>query len=125
MKRAEFRDRTQVLISTERDRFKEFQQLCDKESKSVSLKLKEMIEQELEKNVMGLHNPIAINFARPCANNSLDYYIDNGFVTKQYWKKELENNSNEKLEKIEAFGLTITETCKQIKHFKTTGRYLA
>jgi hypothetical protein len=94
------------------------------EGKSLSQYIVSLMENE-QKNPIGLDsNPIAVKFLESKFTNSLDYYLDNGFVTKQYWKKELEGSPNEKLEKLEAFGLTITETCRQVKHFKNTGRYL-
>jgi seryl-tRNA synthetase len=62
MKRKEYRERQSVLISFERDRYKDFIDLCDRERKSVSLKINEMLEEELEKNVIGEANPIRIRY---------------------------------------------------------------
>jgi hypothetical protein len=108
---------------------RDFKKLCQEHNISLSEGIRQLMTQELEKNAVGLENPIAVNYdfsaKRSIGYNTLDYYLDNGFVTKQYWRKELENHPNEKLEKLEAFGLTITETCRQVKHFKNTGRYLA
>lgn len=53
MKRKQFRDRIQVLISVERDRWSEFVDQCDKERKSSSLKIDEMLVGELQKNPLG------------------------------------------------------------------------
>ncbi len=50
MQRNEYRSREQVLFSAERDLMSEFRELCDKENKSLSLKLNEMMQEELEKN---------------------------------------------------------------------------
>jgi hypothetical protein len=116
-----------TMLYLDETRLSDFKKLCEEQfGISTSEGIRQLMEQELEKNAIGLVNPIAVNFnaKRSIGNNSLDYYIDNGFVTKQYWKKELENHPNEKLEKLEAFGLTITETCRQVKHFKNTGKYL-
>ena len=66
MKRKTYRDRGQLYISAEKDILKEFQELCDKERKSVSLKLNEMMTEELQKNPLGplAGNPINIMYDR-------------------------------------------------------------
>lgn len=94
MRRKEYRSREQVLFSAERDLISEFRELCDKENKSLSLKLNEMIQEELEKNEWAADNPLRINFSR--ANKSvynrpftLDPYIERAKVAET--KEELEN----------------------------------
>ena len=62
MKRKSFRDRSQVLLSVEKDRWKDFTELCDKERKSTSFKFDEMLSEELQKNALGLENPIGIAY---------------------------------------------------------------
>jgi hypothetical protein len=119
-----------IMLYLDGDRVGDFKRMCqDEYGISLSEGIRQLMDQELEKNAVGQSNPIAVNYdfsaKRSIGYNTLDYYLDNGFVTKQYWRKELENHPNEKLEKLEAFGLTITETCRQVKHFKNTGRYLA
>lgn len=62
MKRKEYRSRLEVLLSVERDRWPDFVDLCDREHKSVSLKFSEMLEEELQKNVIGESNPLKIMY---------------------------------------------------------------
>lgn len=62
MRRKEYRDRQPVTISLEKDRYKDFTDLCDRERKSISLKFSEMLEEELQKNVIGECNPIRISY---------------------------------------------------------------
>lgn len=59
-KRKSFRNRTQANLQVERDRWLEFIELCDKERKSVSLKIDEMLAEELQKNALGAQTPINI-----------------------------------------------------------------
>lgn len=65
MKRKSFRDRGQALLSVERDRWKDFIDLCDKERKSVAYKFDEMIAAELQKNALGDQTPISIRYGEP------------------------------------------------------------
>lgn len=62
MRRKEYRDRQAVTISVEKDIFTDFIDLCDRERKSISLKFSEMMEEELQKNVMGEINPLRIRY---------------------------------------------------------------
>lgn len=64
MKRKEYRQRQPVTLSVEKDRWKDFEDLCDKERKSISLKVAEMLEEELQKNALGVArepNPLNIH----------------------------------------------------------------
>lgn len=49
-------------LNFETDRYKEFQDLCWSERKSVSEKIDEMITETLEKKVMGSQNPINVSY---------------------------------------------------------------
>lgn len=51
-----------MTLSVEKDRWKDFEELCYKERKSVSLKIAEMLEEELEKKALGESNPIRISY---------------------------------------------------------------
>jgi len=53
MKRKQFHERRQIIISVEKDRWNEFVELCDKERKSQSLKIDEILINELQKNPLG------------------------------------------------------------------------
>lgn len=64
MRRKEYRNRQPVTLSVEKDRWKDFEELCDKERKSVSLKIAEMLEEELEKKALGGQNPINISYGK-------------------------------------------------------------
>jgi hypothetical protein len=76
MKRKEYRERQSVLISFERDRYKDFIDLCDRERKSVSLKINEMLEEELEKNATGEVNPIRIRYREKQQNKFSQSTLD-------------------------------------------------
>ena len=101
MNRAEFRDRKQILISVERDMYKEFQLLCDRERKSTSLKFKEMIGEELEKNALGPANPANIQYSiyqytesnQPTVHIPLDRFIDINDVNRLTEKINKENQN--------------------------------
>lgn len=54
MKRKQYRTRAQVYLSVEKDRWNDFVDLCDKERKSTSLKIDEMLTEELQKNEEGV-----------------------------------------------------------------------
>jgi hypothetical protein len=54
------RDRIPVLISFERDRYKEFEQQCIEGKISVSEGVRRLLEQELEKKAEGEVNPLNI-----------------------------------------------------------------
>jgi hypothetical protein len=61
MKRKEYHQRLLISASVEQDRWKDFQELCDKECKSYSMKINELIGEELQKNALGSEeNPIGV-----------------------------------------------------------------
>ena len=62
MRRKDYRDRQPVTISLEKERYRDFTDLCDKERKSISFKFSEMVEEELQKNAVGEVNPIRIRY---------------------------------------------------------------
>jgi hypothetical protein len=64
MKRKDYHNRLPILISVEKDRWRDFQELCDRERKSYSFKLNELMEDELEKNAIGVCNPIKIRYGK-------------------------------------------------------------
>lgn len=64
MRRKEYRERWPVTLSVEKDRWRDFEDLCDKERKSLSLKISEMLEKELQKNAFGEETPIKIRYGK-------------------------------------------------------------
>ena len=54
MKRASFHQKTGVYINVEASRWQEFIDKCDRERKTVSLKLNELIVEDLQKNSLGV-----------------------------------------------------------------------
>lgn len=131
MKRKTYRDRSQLFISAEKDILKEFQELCDKERKSVSLKLNEMMLEEVQKNPLGpvAGNPINIEFNNQSIKSSnvesLDYFIERNAITSRHWHKFYDRvNDIQRLERHEALTLTIQKAVKQRHSYLKTGRYL-
>jgi hypothetical protein len=77
-----YRHRLYVGFNFEQDRIKEFEDLCWRERKTMSDKLNEMISEQLEKNAVGLNNPIKISYGetnkdnhKDCWRNNLDQWI--------------------------------------------------
>jgi hypothetical protein len=131
MKRKAYRDRGQLFISAEKDILKEFQELCDKERKSVSLKLNEMMMDELQKNPLGVagNNPINVDFNNRSIKSSnvesLDYFIERNAITSRHWHKFYDGvNDIHRLERHEALTLTIQKAVKQRHSYLKTGKYL-
>ena len=90
MKRKEYRVRQTVTFSAERDRYQDFEELCDKEHKSISFKLSEMIDGELQKNALGLsENPIGVlynlynNPNKSCQKDLTEWFDTVNNVTNQ------------------------------------------
>lgn len=129
MKRAEFHDRNQMLISVERDLAEEFKTLCDKERKSISLKFKELMEEEIQKNEIGHVNPISIEYISPHAkksdNNTLDTYIQKGFITRNHFIEQFREKDIDTLDKYRALGTTISISAMAVSQYKRTGKYPA
>ena len=78
MKRKNYRERKQILFSIEKEDFDAFHLLCERERKSLSLKLAEIIEEELQKNELGRENPIGIDFTRT------NKYVENVYTLDDY-----------------------------------------
>ena len=130
MKRKTYRDRSQLFISAEKDILKEFQELCDKEKKSVSLKLNEMMTEELQKNPLGplAGNPINIMFdhgIKPIKQEPLDKYLQENFVTSRDWFGYYSKiNDIDHVRRHEALAVTISKQAKQRVNYLKTGKYL-
>ena len=62
MRRLNYKDRRQFLLSIDREDLEVFQKICDNERKSMSFKLNELVQEEIQKNELGCDNPIGINF---------------------------------------------------------------
>jgi len=114
----------------EKDLMEEFQKLCDTEGKSMSLKIHEIMAEELQKkNALGLVNPINISF-----NNNiklghiepLDKYLEDRSVSSaDYWRDYFrKKDSYEDVMKYEALSLTIHKQAKNRANYLKTGRYL-
>lgn len=68
-----------VSFSAEKDRYHEFEDLCDAERKSISLKLGEMIDEELQKNALGVArepNPLNIHTYVSDSNKPLQLTLE-------------------------------------------------
>ncbi|HSX48667.1 MAG TPA: hypothetical protein VLE44_00215 [Candidatus Saccharimonadales bacterium] len=121
-----YHDRTSTSLSFEKQMLNEFLELCRTERKSISEKVTEMIQQELEKNVIGLNNPINVGYQDSSlskGNNTLDSYIDKGFVTVNHFQQDFKQKENERLERYAALGKTIAKAAEQIIYFKKNGKY--
>lgn len=58
------RDRTQMLVSFERDRLLEFEEYCIENKISVSQGLRELLEEFLEKNAERPTNPLNLQYSK-------------------------------------------------------------
>jgi hypothetical protein len=67
------------LINIDRNRFDEFKALCEKKKMSTAEYIRSLIVDELEKNAIGLVNPININYGesfKPMRQMKLTHYKD-------------------------------------------------
>ena len=123
-----YRRRVPFTLNTEADTLNQFAEQCRKQGLTISERFTEFMREELEKNAVGHDsNPISITYgcqANPKSSNTLDYYLDNGFVTRDYWKKKLERDDPEKWTRVENLGTILVQTCKQLKYYNQTGRWL-
>lgn len=96
-----YHDRTSTSLSFEKQMLNEFMELCWRERKTVSEKVTEMMQQELQKNVMGLTNPIKISYGetnkdnhKDCWRHNLDQWI---FIDHQEAKEMIESLPSKQL----------------------------
>jgi hypothetical protein len=121
----------QMTFYMNSDRVNDFRKLCDELGLSVSEGIRQLMEQELEKNEIGQSsNPISVNFGlnystakRNSLANTMDYYIEKGLVTKQHIKEEIKGKPLNQLERISAFGRTINATAELEIGYVKTGKY--
>src|SRR5690242_4343037 len=124
-----YHDRTSTSLSLEKQMLADFLDLCHKERKTLTEKLNEMVQEELEKNAIGNEtNPIAIPYKNTVLSqegrNTLDYYIDKGYVTQKHFISEFMEKPEELLNRYQALGVTIAAAVKQVSYHRRTGKYL-
>lgn len=120
-----YHDRTSTSVSFEKQLLNEFNELCVKERKTLSEKIGELVQEQLEKNAVGISNPIGLRYVKEIdSKNTLDYYIDNNFVTSKQFMNEFKTRDNQTVERFAALGRTINIAAEQVIYFNKTGKYL-
>jgi hypothetical protein len=119
-----FRNRLYVGFNFEADRIREFEEICWRERKSMSEKLNEMVEEQLEKNVAGLNNPIKISYGetnkdnhKDCWRHNLDRWI---FIDNLEAKEMIESLPKEQLPIVFANTKRLNQHVSLLMHGKIT-----
>lgn len=120
MKRQEYRQRKGIFFNVEQNAWEAFQELCDKERKTISLKLNEMLKEELQKNEIGRSNPLNLSYGIHTnkSTNGITISMDR-FIDVKEAKESVKEIPNEILCKF--FNYNIKKINQQIQ-YKITGR---
>jgi hypothetical protein len=104
-------DRTQMMISFERDRLKEFEEYCIENKMSVSQGLRELLEEFLEKKELGQLNPLNI----PYTNDKQKPFQ----LTLEACMDELQRvkDNPERVNIIEGISIRLREECRQLFYY--------
>lgn len=110
-------------------------ELAEEEAKSRGMSLSQYIvstfeEQQHKKNEIGQEkNPIQVTYhatqekSTAKTYNTLDYFIEKGFVTKDYFREELRDKPIEQVQRISALGRTINEAAEIVISIARNGKY--
>lgn len=124
MKRKEYRNRLEVLLSVERDRWPDFVDLCDREHKSTSLKFSEMMEDELQKNALGVgRQPNPLNIHTYTYVPEIPSLSEPKEPPLDYWFSKIgQTNNIQEVGYIQGYGNKIVLKCKiRINQLKSRG----
>lgn len=120
--RQTYRQRGQMLISAEQNLIEEFQELCWKERKSMSVKFTELMQEELQKNEVGQSNPLNISYGLKhifvSKNRNIPLTLDR-FIDSTEAKELINEIPNEALGKF--FNYNVKKLSQQVQ-LKQTGK---